>query len=241
MAKRITCGIVLILALTLSSNISRAVTLKSSNSPGGEISLQGLKAGHLENNAKEGLFRSFGVSETPTLMQVNPRQNERWSPDPVNSHRLVPPLPPLAWQLTPSSARLDKRLEPGNLPDRVLRQACGYLATPYRRGGSLQSGHATDCSGFVQYIYGKAHIDLPRASSEQARVGEVAARTMDFSKLLEGDLLFFRRGRRHIGHVGIYLGEGKMIHAASRRYGVIITDLHQSYYQDTFVVAKRVF
>jgi cell wall-associated NlpC family hydrolase len=241
MAKRITCSIVLILALALSSNIARAVTLQSSNSPGGEISLQGLQAGRLENNANEGLFRSFGVSETPTLMQVNPRQNERFSPDPVNSPRLVPPLPPLAAQLTPASARLHKLFEPGNLPDRVLRQACGYLATPYRRGGSLQSGHGTDCSGFVQYIYKKSNIDLPRASSEQARVGKVVARSMDFSKLLEGDLLFFRRGGRHIGHVGIYLGEGKMIHASSRRYGVIISDLHRPYYQDTFVVAKRVF
>ncbi len=127
----------------------------------------------------------------------------------------------------------------GNLPDRVLRQARCYLDTPYRWGGSLQTGRATDCSGFVQYIYKKSNINLPRASAEQAQVGTVAARKMDFSKLLAGDLLFFRRGGRHIGHVGIYAGDGKMIHASSERRGVTITDLRQSYYQDTFVVAKR--
>jgi cell wall-associated NlpC family hydrolase len=64
---------------------------------------------------------------------------------------------------------------------------------------------------------------------------------MDFSKLLPGDLLFFRRGGRSVGHAGIYLGEGKMIHASNHRYGVTVTDLRQPYYEGTFVVAKRVF
>jgi len=82
---------------------------------------------------------------------------------------------------------------------------------------------------------------LPRSSAEQAQVGKAVTHSMDFSKLLPGDLLFFRRGGRHIGHAGIYLGEGKMIHASNRRYGVTITDLRQPYYEGTFVVAKRVF
>lgn len=149
---------------------------------------------------------------------------------------------PSIWELNdlaPLASRRYNRFDPGNLSDRLLEQASRYLKTPYRRGGSLQRGHATDCSGFVQYIYQKANIDLPRSSPEQAQSGRLVARTMDFSRLLAGDLLFFRRGGRHIGHVGIYMGEGKMIHASNRRNGVTITDLRQSYYQDTFVVAKR--
>ena len=55
------------------------------------------------------------------------------------------------------------------------------------------------------------------------------------------DLLFFRRGGRNVGHAGIYLGEGKMIHASNHRYGVTVTDLRQPYYEGTFEVAKRVF
>jgi cell wall-associated NlpC family hydrolase len=123
--------------------------------------------------------------------------------------------------------------------ERLVARACHYLHTPYRWGSSLRTGRATDCSGFVQYIYRKVNISLPRASFEQAHVGKVAARTMDFAKLQAGDLLFFRDGGHHIGHVGIYLGAGKMIHASDHRHGVVVSDLHEPYYRSNFVVAKR--
>jgi cell wall-associated NlpC family hydrolase len=122
----------------------------------------------------------------------------------------------------------------------ILSQANAYKHAPYARGASLATSSATDCSGFVQFIYHGFKIDLPRSSAEQAQVGKVVTREMDFSKLLPGDLLFFRRGG-HVGHAGIYLGEGKMIHASNHRYGVTITDLRQPYYEGTFEVAKRVF
>ena len=93
----------------------------------------------------------------------------------------------------------------------------------------------------MQFIYKKANIDLPHSSREQARVGTIVAHTLDFARMRPGDLLFFGYRGRHIGHVGIYLGDGKMIHASSRRRGVIITDLRQSSYQGAFVVAKRLF
>ena len=122
----------------------------------------------------------------------------------------------------------------------ILSQANAYKHAPYARGASLENSSATDCSGFVQFIYHRFKIDLPRSSAEQAQVGKVVTRQMDFSKLLPGDLLFFRRGGP-VGHAGIYLGEGKMIHASNHRYGVTVTDLRQPYYEGTFEVAKRVF
>jgi hypothetical protein len=227
---------ILTMALILSANLAQSTPLEPIGNPGEETLAQRLTAIYLENHVREGSFGSSGVPASPPRFQVDPRQfagfRESFSLTPSGS---LPGLPlPL---LTPASLPPGA---PGNPSDRLLSRACNYLKTPYRRGGSLQTGRATDCSGFVQYIYKKSNIDLPRASAEQARVGKVAAQTMDFSKLLAGDLLFFRRGGRHIGHVGIYLGEGKMIHASSRRRGVIITDLRQSYYQGTFVVAKRV-
>ena len=91
----------------------------------------------------------------------------------------------------------------------------------------------------MQFIYKQANIDLPRSSSEQARVGMTVAHTLDFAIMRPGDLLFFGDRGRHIGHVGIYLGDGKMIHASDRRRGVIISDLRQSSLEGAFVVAKR--
>ena len=143
------------------------------------------------------------------------------------------PLPPLS--------RRFNRFEPASLPEQLLEQAQHYLNAPYRRGASLQTGKSTDCSGFVQFLYRKFNIDLPRVSAAQAQEGTVAACSMDFSRLLPGDLLFFRDGGKHIGHEGIYLGEAKMIHASSHGRGVTVSDLRQPYYQRQFVVAKRLF
>jgi len=154
---------------------------------------------------------------------------------PVKPGRAALPQPEGAPALDASLLKPDA--EP-NLPNRVMAVALNQLQTPYRRGGSLLSGRGTDCSGFVKYVYHNFRIDLPHSSAAQARMGQVAACTMDFSKLEVGDLLFFRRARS-IDHVGIYAGEGKMIHASSRRRSVIVTDLRQPYYADNFVVAKR--
>jgi len=242
MAKRIICGIVLTLTLILSSHRAQALRPQSPSGLSEATPAAGLMAGYLETTAQKRFFGSTGFWETPALIKLDRPGDGRSRVGALSFPKLAAPpsrfTSPLN-NLSPLATRLYNRSEPGNLPDRVLAQAHGHLYTPYCRGGSLQRGHATDCSGFVQYIYQKANIDLPRSSPEQAQVGKVVARTMDFSKLMAGDLLFFSRGGRYIGHVGIYAGEGKMIHASSRRHGVIITDLRQSYYHDTFVVAKR--
>jgi cell wall-associated NlpC family hydrolase len=243
MAKRIIGGTVLTLTLILSSHQAQALRPQS---PGrlSEATLPAdLMAGYLETDAQERFFRSASSLKNLALVKLDSQGDGRLVVGALSLPTLAVPQPRFTSQLnnlSPLATRLYNRLEPGNLPDQVLRQACGYLGSPYRRGGSLQRGRATDCSGFVQYIYQKSKVDLPRSSSEQAQAGNLVARTMDFSKLMAGDLLFFRRGGRHIGHVGIYMGGGKMIHASSQRHGVIITDLRQSYYRNTFVVAKRV-
>lgn len=189
---------------------------------------------------------SSGVSETPPLMKVIPQRDGRFLLEPLSPKKAKGPLsrnssPQARVEEVASSERNYNRFEPWNFSDLILTQAGHYRDAPYSRGGSLATGSSTDCSGFVQFIYKGFQIDLPRSSAEQAQVGKVVTHNMDFSKLLPGDLLFFRRGGRGIGHAGIYLGEGKMIHASNRRWGVTITDLRQPYYEGTFVVAKRVF
>ena len=189
---------------------------------------------------------SYGVSETPPLMKVIPQRDGRFLLEPLSPKKPGSPLsrnlaPPATVQQVTAAERSYNRFEPWNFSDLILTQARHYRNTPYSRGASLATSSATDCSGFVQFIYKGFQINLPRSSAEQAQVGKVVTHNMDFSKLLPGDLLFFRRGGHHIGHAGIYLGEGKMIHASNYRVGVTVTDLRQGYYEGTFVVAKRVF
>jgi cell wall-associated NlpC family hydrolase len=188
---------------------------------------------------------SSGVSETPPLMKVIPQRDGRFLLEPLSPKKPGTPLsrlaPPATVQQVTAAERSYNRFEPWNFSDLILTQARHYRNTPYSRGASLATSSATDCSGFVQFIYKGFQINLPRSSAEQAQVGKVVTHNMDFSKLLPGDLLFFRRGGHHIGHAGIYLGEGKMIHASNYRVGVTVTDLRQGYYEGTFVVAKRVF
>jgi hypothetical protein len=183
-----------------------------------------------------------GVVETKPLMKVIPQRDGRFLLEPLGPKPKVGPNSKLDKEKDVASGGRGYNLyEPWNFRDLVLTMAKGYCGTPYRMGGSLEYGNSTDCSGFVQYIYKGFKINLPRSSREQAQVGKVVTHTMDFSKLVPGDLLFFSRGGHSVGHAGIYLGEGKMIHASTYRTGVIITDLHEGSYQDRFFVAKRVF
>jgi cell wall-associated NlpC family hydrolase len=180
-------------------------------------------------------------------MKIIPQRDGRFLLEPLTPKKAGSPLSRATTPQEPvktaaaSSEPRYNRFEPWNFSELIMAQARYYRDTPYCRGGSLTTGYSTDCSGFVQYIYKGFKIDLPRSSAEQAQVGKVVTHNMDFSKMLPGDLLFFRRGGRSVGHAGIYLGEGKMIHASNRRLGVTITDLRQPYYEGTFVVAKRVF
>jgi hypothetical protein len=189
--------------------------------------------------------RPSDISETAPLMRVVPQRDGRFMLEPLRPKK--PSTPAYRSHLQqesrhdPSSPGRYHKFEPWNFSELVLAQARHYCGARYSRGASLEYSSATDCSGFVRYIYEGFKIDLPRSSAEQAQVGRVVTQNMDFSKLLPGDLLFFSRGGRHIGHAGIYLGEGKMIHASNHRNGVTITDLRQPYYEGTFVVAKRVF
>ncbi len=271
MANRIILSAAITLALTFSPSLAFSVPTKDvkkksssskTQSKASKQSKSGNKAGKSRSRSQEdtpevvqsAIVPSYSVKpssaslpETPPLMKVTPQRDGKFILEPLSpkkSGTLTKPSSKPDIARDQSSLREEpkyNRFEPWNFSELILTQAKYYRDTPYSRGGSLQSGSATDCSGFVQYIYHGFKIDLPRSSAEQAQVGKVVTQNMDFSKLLPGDLLFFRRGGHSVGHAGIYLGEGKMIHASNHRNGVTVTDLRQPYYEGTFVVAKRVF
>lgn len=114
--------------------------------------------------------------------------------------------------------------------------AIGFLGVPYRRGGNtVETGF--DCSGFVRAMYNQTvgHL-LPRRAEEQA----AATQKIDRSELKPGDLVFFNTMRRAFSHVGIYVGEGKFIHAPKPGAQVRVEDMSGSYWQRRFSGARRV-
>ena len=99
----------------------------------------------------------------------------------------------------------------------LVNFACQFVGNPYVWGGtSLTKG--CDCSGFTQTIMSKYGVSLPRVSRDQARTGiKVSSENMR-----PGDLIFYANKRGVVNHVGIYIGNGQVVNAASRRSGIRI-------------------
>ncbi len=105
-----------------------------------------------------------------------------------------------------------------DLRNQVVNYAVGFVGNPYRWGGTNPNTGA-DCSGFVQYVMEHAAgVHLDRTSRQQAEEGEV----IPASSMEPGDLLFYASGRQ-IDHVAMYIGKGKIVHAANRRSGIKIS------------------
>ncbi|RRD58424.1 NlpC/P60 family protein [Comamonadaceae bacterium OH2545_COT-014] len=118
----------------------------------------------------------------------------------------------------------------------LVLTAMGFLDRPYRLGGmSAETGF--DCSGFVHAMYHQSiGLKLPRRAAEQA----AATRKIDKAELRPGDLVFFNTMRRPHSHVGIYVGEGKFIHAPRTGARVRVESMNVSYWQKRFDGARRV-
>ncbi|MCS6949987.1 MAG: NlpC/P60 family protein [Armatimonadota bacterium] len=133
-------------------------------------------------------------------------------------------------------ASLARETEGGSsLGEVIVRTASRYQGVRYRWGGSSRSGF--DCSGFTRYIYRqRAGIELPHSASAQFRRGTPVSR----EELQPGDLVFFQTYRRGASHVGIYIGNGKFIHASSARGRVRIDSLDEGYYRQRYLGARRI-
>ena len=119
----------------------------------------------------------------------------------------------------------------------VLSTAKSLIGTPYVWGGSSLQQGGFDCSGFTQYVFNQAEISLNRISRDQALQGI----SVNYKDLKPGDLVFFSfEANGNINHVGIYIGNGQMIHSPKTGDVVKITDITTSYWQTRFVTARRV-
>jgi len=125
---------------------------------------------------------------------------------------------------------------PGDRASDVALQALAYLGTPYQAGGlSPQTGF--DCSGLVAYAYRQgAGMALPRNTYALSQIGKPIAA----EALKPGDLVFYNTQRREYSHVGIYLGEGRFIHAPSNGGSVRVESLGANYWARRYNGARRI-
>ncbi|MBP3905481.1 MAG: C40 family peptidase [Peptostreptococcaceae bacterium] len=106
-----------------------------------------------------------------------------------------------------------------------------------KKAWGAEGPNAFDCSGLTYYIYKQNGITIPRTSREQSNFGT----TVSKSNLQPGDLLFFSTdGSGGVSHVGIYVGNGQMVHVSSSKNSVISTSINTSYWQKAYIRAKRV-
>ena len=97
-----------------------------------------------------------------------------------------------------------------------------YIGTPYCRGGTTP--RCFDCSGFTQYVYNQQGVKLPRIAHGQYRI----AKKVSASKAKPGDLVFFMTSQGYAYHVGIYVGNGKVLHSPKRGHRVRIEKIWTS-------------
>ena len=118
----------------------------------------------------------------------------------------------------------------------LVVNAMGFLGVPYKRGGNtVETGF--DCSGFVRSIYEQTlGLVLPRKAEQQA----AATQNIDKKDLVPGDLVFFNTMRRAFSHVGIYVGDGKFIHAPRPGGEVRVESMGSAYWNRRFDGARRV-
>lgn len=104
----------------------------------------------------------------------------------------------------------------------IIKEAESWIGTKYCYGG--ESRICTDCSGFVQTVYGAANVTLPRTAAEQYDYTE----RISANDAQQGDLVFFKKGST-ISHVGLYVGDGMMIHASTSN-GVVLEKINKPAY-----------
>nr|WP_246079338.1 C40 family peptidase [Paenibacillus piri] len=114
----------------------------------------------------------------------------------------------------------------------VISTGKKYMGTPYKFGAKAGQTRTFDCSSFTQYVYGKHGVKLPRTSKAQSKVGTYVSK----NNLKPGDLVFFYSP---VHHVGIYIGNGKMLHTYGAG-GVKITNMNSSFWKSKYKTARRV-
>src|SRR4051812_16270666 len=151
-------------------------------------------------------------------MPVAARAQETARPAEAQTHTGAQPASPKPFAALSASAQI--------IRDSVVQMAKAQIGKRYRTGGTSPE-HGFDCSGLVKYVMEALDLRLPRTARQQATQG--LALEKDTSRLLPGDLLTFGKNKKGVSHIGIYIGEGKYIHASSTAGRVIESSIDRPY------------
>lgn len=220
-------GILALSLLSASSTIAQEATPRNSRIASTELS-----ADATESRFIDGLSLEAPVVKNRTTITVTPNKN--------NINKNVSPANRVVVDKEPNPEFKDKRTAKTKLLDEIKANALlvnfidDWYGTPYRLGGT--SKKSIDCSAFTRTllseVYGKS---LDRTAAMQFMMTK---RIYNKEELKEGDLVFFSIKTKRISHVGVYVGQGKFVHASSSR-GVMVSDLSQSYWERYYAGAGR--
>ena len=171
----------------------------------------------------------FARSQGPGLQKPRPDEIKA-PPETARPDRVKPAVrtdrPP-----TKAAARGDRDM--GAIAARTAER---FVGIPYRWGGE-NVVEGMDCSGFVRAVYNLCGLSIPRTSHDQFKAGESVSK----EELQDGDLVFFGSSEDSINHVGIYVGNGRFVHAPRRGEEIRVTSVDESYFEKRFVGARRYF
>jgi cell wall-associated NlpC family hydrolase len=122
-----------------------------------------------------------------------------------------------------------------NKGEQIAGIAHSLLGSPYRYGGASPKGF--DCSGLVYYTHGRLGIHTPRTSLQQYKT----AKNIKLNELHSGDLVFFTLNKGTVSHVGIYVGNGRFIHAPKSGKHVTMNKMDDDYWLQRIVSAGRLY
>jgi cell wall-associated NlpC family hydrolase len=145
----------------------------------------------------------------------------------------IQPVVPLEIPEKPPSIPAKDNKDMGAIAARTAER---FVGIPYKWGGDTVVD-GMDCSGFVRAVYNLCGLSIPRTSRDQFTAGDRVTK----DDLKDGDLVFFGASVDAINHVGIYVGNGKFVHAPRRGEEIRVSAVNESYFERRFVGARRYF
>ena len=182
------------------------------------------------------LIDSYYIAPPNEVVFSRPREAGIQKPAPEEIRNPREPLRPVVPKTSPDRVPPNTGKVDRDMGAIAARTAERFVGIPYRWGGeNVVDG--MDCSGFVRAVYNLCGLNIPRTSRDQYKAGETVAK----DDLQDGDLVFFGSSESSINHVGIYVGNGKFVHAPRRGEEIRVATVDESYFEKRYVGARRYF